>query len=692
MRNQFRLGVDAGGTFTDFVLAEQNGRIHLFKSPSTPHDGTVAIAHGLQQISEKFQRSVADIVQNCDLCINGTTVALNALIELKGVKVGLLATAGHEDSIEIRLGHKEEGYRYDASYPPAPQLAPRELRFGVGGRMLADGSEHTPLNEDDILKAIEVFKREGVKSVAISFVWAIRNPAHEQRARALIQQHLPDVFVCCGHEVYPQIREYTRTSTTLVNAYLSPVMAAYVRKIDQYFRNLGAVQPVRYFQSNGGLAVGEVMRERAVNAINSGPASAPQAGLFIAAPFGIDNVITVDMGGTSFDITLAKGGQTSLNRDIDFLRNRIGVPMIHVETLGAGGGSIAHINTFGMLEVGPHSAGANPGPACYGKGGELPTVTDANMALGYLKPNAVLGQSVTLDAARANTAIETHIAAPLGIDLAHAAYGISAIVNQNMANGIRRITIEQGYDPRDFALICAGGAAGMHIIALAEEMGIAKILVPKFASCLCAFGQIISDVKYTYLATETMLMQHDADLSSLNATLARLEQEGRQRLLADGFADSDIVIERSMEMRYLGQIHECTVQVPGGTVDAALLDDILAAFHARHEALFTYAEPDNPVELVNVEVAVSGKVSKPQIPQLPPARSDVREAETGVRNMIFNADYTWYSTPVYDGTRLAAGHHIHGPALIEEPTTTIVIKPGWQAHLHQSGTYLLTKV
>ena len=494
MRNQFRLGVDAGGTFTDFVLAEQNGRIHLFKSPSTPHDGTVAIAHGLQQISEKFQRSVADIVQNCDLCINGTTVALNALIELKGVKVGLLATAGHEDSIEIRLGHKEEGYRYDASYPPAPQLAPRELRFGVGGRMLADGSEHTPLNEDDILKAIDVFKREGVKSVAISFVWAIRNPAHEQRARALIQQHLPDVFVCCGHEVYPQIREYTRTSTTLVNAYLSPVMAAYVRKIDQYFRDLGAVQPVRYFQSNGGLAVGEVMRERAVNAINSGPASAPQAGLFIAAPFGIDNVITVDMGGTSFDITLAKGGQTSLNRDIDFLRNRIGVPMIHVETLGAGGGSIAHINTFGMLEVGPHSAGANPGPACYGKGGELPTVTDANMVLGYLKPNAVLGQSVTLDAARANKAIETHIAAPLGIDLAHAAYGISAIVNQNMANGIRRITIEQGYDPRDFALICAGGAAGMHIIALAEEMGIAKILVPKFASCLCAFGQIISDV------------------------------------------------------------------------------------------------------------------------------------------------------------------------------------------------------
>ena len=690
MNNEFRLGVDAGGTFTDFVLAESNGNIHLFKAASTPEDGTLAIADGLQQMAEKFNRPVEDIIQNCDFCINGTTVALNALIQLKGVKVGLLASAGHEDSIEIRLGHKEEGYRYDASYPPAPQLAPRELRFPVRGRMLADGSEREPLNEDDILKAIEVFKREGVKSVAISFVWSIKNPAHEQRAKALIQQHLPDVFVCCGSEVYPQIREYTRTSTTLVNAYLSPVMAAYVRKIDQYFKDLGAQQPVRYFQSNGGLAVGDIMRERAVNAINSGPASAPQAGLFLAAPFGIDNVITVDMGGTSFDITLAKGGETSLNRDIDFLRNRIGVPMIHVETLGAGGGSIAHVNTFGMLEVGPQSAGATPGPACYGKGGTLPTVTDANLALGYLKPNAVLGKSVTLNADKAHRAIEEHIASPLKIDLAHAAYGISAIVNQNMANGIRRITIEQGYDPRDFALICAGGAAGMHIIPLAEEMGIKQVLVPKFASCLCAFGQIISDVKYTYLATEAMLVAHDADFSHLNQTLSRMEQEGITRLKQDGFGEGDIVIERSMEMRYLGQIHECTVQVPNGTIDAGLAGDILDAFHRRHESLFTYAEEDSAVELVNVEVTVRGRVSKPDIPHIPGATTGVDSALTEHRNMIFDDSYNWVNSPVYDGTRIGAGHTVHGPALIEEPTTTIVIKAGWQAYLHESGTYLLT--
>ena len=499
MNNDFRIGVDAGGTFTDFVLAEKTGDIHLFKAPSTPEDGTLAIANGLQQIANKFNRPIEDIIQACDLCINGTTVALNALIQMTGVKVGLLCTKGHEDSIEIRLGHKEEGHRYDASYPPAPQIATRDRRFPIRGRILADGSEHEPLNEQDILDAIEVLKQQDVQAVAISFVWSIRNTEHEQRAKELIEQHMLGVFVCCGSEVYPQIKEYTRTSTTLVNAYLSPVMASYVHKIDDYFKALGAEQPVRYFQSNGGLAVGNIMRERAVNAINSGPASAPQAGLYIASAFGIDNIITVDMGGTSFDITMAKSGRTSLNRDIDFLRNRIGVPMIHVETLGAGGGSIGHVNNFGMLEVGPQSAGATPGPASYGKGGELPTVTDANLVLGYFEPDAVLGGCVTLDKDKALQAVQKHIADPLKIDLAHAAFGISAIVNQNMANGIRRITIEKGYDPRDFALICASGAAGMHIVDLAEEMGIGTILIPKIASCLCAFGQIISDIKYANL-------------------------------------------------------------------------------------------------------------------------------------------------------------------------------------------------
>ncbi|SCK28442.1 hydantoinase/oxoprolinase family protein [Vogesella sp. LIG4] len=691
MKQRFRLGVDAGGTFTDFVLAEKDGPLRLFKSPSTPDDGTRAIAAGLQQMAEALDMPASQIVQNCDLCINGTTVALNALIELKGVKVGLLCSAGHEDSIEIRLGHKEEGYRYDASYPPAPQLVPRQLRRAVRGRLLADGSEYAPLNEDDILAAIEVFRAEQVQSVAISFVWSVRNPAHEQRARQLVEQHLPGVFVCCGSEVYPQVREYTRTSTTVVNAYLSPVMGRYVQRIDQFFAEHGARAPVRYYQSNGGLALGTVMRERAVNAINSGPASAPQAGLYIARPFGIDNVITVDMGGTSFDITLARGGQTQLNRNFDFLRHRIGVPMIHVETLGAGGGSIAHINPFGMLEVGPHSAGATPGPACYGKGGEQATVTDGNLALGYLRPGAVLGGSIRLDQHKARQAIAANVATPLDISVEKAAFGINTLVNMNMANGIRRISIEQGYDPRDFALICAGGATGMHITALAEELGVETVLVPKSASCLCAFGQVISDVKYNFLASAPMRLHREADLAELNRLFADMEQRGRQLLLDDGFDAADIRVHRSVEMRYMGQIHECTVDIAAGELGAASVDAILAAFHARHEALFTYSEPHNPVELVNLECTLTGLVDKPALPDLAHDADSIREAHDGFRPMLFDDSGRWVETPVYRGDKLLAGSRIVGPAAIEEPTTTVVIRPGWQAELHASGSYRLTR-
>lgn len=691
MKQRFRLGVDAGGTFTDFVLAEKDGPLRLFKSPSTPEDGTRAIATGLQQMADTLDMPISQIVQNCDLCINGTTVALNALIELKGVKVGLLCTAGHEDSIEIRLGHKEEGYRYDASYPPAPQLVPRQLRRAVRGRILSDGSEHQTLNEDDILAAIEVFRAEQVQSVAISFVWSVRNPSHERRARELVAQHLPHVFVCCGSEVYPQVREYTRTSTTVVNAYLSPVMGRYVQRIDQYFAELGARCPVRYYQSNGGLALGSIMRERAVNAINSGPASAPQAGLYISQPFGIQNVITVDMGGTSFDITLAKGGQTQLNRNFDFLRYRIGVPMIHVETLGAGGGSIAHINTFGMLEVGPHSAGATPGPACYGKGGQHATVTDANLALGYLRPNAVLGGTIRLDQDKARQAIATNVANPLSISVEKAAFGINTLVNMNMANGIRRISIEQGYDPRDFALICAGGATGMHITALAEELGVETVLVPKSASCLCAFGQVISDVKYNFLASAPMHLHRKADLSELNRLFAEMEQRGYQLLRNDGFNDEGIISHRSVEMRYIGQIHECTVDIAGGELDANSVEAILTAFHARHEALFTYSEPHNPVELVNLECTLSGLVDKPALPTLAIDASSIQRAHDGFRAMLFDDSERWVETPVYRGETLLAGSRILGPAIIEEPTTTVVIRPGWQAELHTSGTYRLTR-
>lgn len=688
----YRLGIDAGGTFTDFILADRNGQVQLFKAPSTPHDGTLAIRNGLAQMADATGLSPAQIIAGCDLCINGTTVALNALIEKKGVKVGLLCTDGHEDSLEIRLGHKEDGHRYDATYPPAFMLVPRHLRRPIGGRIISDGREHSPLDEAAIDAAIEYFREQAVEAVAISFVWSVRNPDHEQRALAKVRAALPDVFVCCGHEVFPQIREYTRTSTTVVNAYLSPVMGRYIERIDALFEELGARQPTRYFQSNGGLAPGQVMRERAVNAINSGPASAPQAGLCVAEPFGIDNVITVDMGGTSFDITLSKGGRTNFSKDTDFLRYRIGVPMIQVETLGAGGGSIAYLDDFGMLQVGPRSAGANPGPVCYGKGGTEPTVTDANLALGYLADGALLGGSIRLNREAAIEAIRRKVAEPLGISVERAALGIITLVNLNMVSGIRRVSVERGYDPRDFALIGAGGAAGMHVMRLAEEIGSQVVLIPKVASGLCAFGQILSDIRYDSLTTLPMRLDDaHVDLLLLNQRLGELRDKGLNDLRTDGFSDGNRVdCQYHLEIRYLGQIHECGVELSCDTLDAQSLAVLREAFHERHKVLFSYSEPNSPIELVNLECSVIARLQRPPLPRLPVPAENREPQPATQRSMLFSNETGWQATAVYNGERLEAGQTLCGPCVVEETTTNIVVPPGWQLTLDPSATYRLT--
>ncbi|MGC2413322.1 MAG: hydantoinase/oxoprolinase family protein [Stellaceae bacterium] len=689
MRSRYRLGIDAGGTFTDFVLADQTGNIRLFKVLSTPSDPTLAIREGLQQIADDLGESAASIISECDLCINGTTVGLNALIQHKGGKTGLICTAGHEDSIEIRLGHKEDGYRYDPEYPAAVMLVPRYLRKGVRERVTSDGSIKTPMNENDVRNACELFRKEGVEAVAISFVWSVLNQKHEHRAARIVREMMPDVAMTVGSELYPQVREYTRTSTAVVNAYLTPILSRYVAGIDAYFRELGAKHPVRYFQSNGGLAIGKGLTEHSVYAINSGPASAPQAALFVAAPFKKKNVISVDMGGTSFDITLTKNGVTNVNKNIDFLRYRIGIPMIQVESLGAGGGSVGWIDEIGLLQVGPQSAGADPGPVCYDRGGTLPTVTDANLVLGYLNPDGLLGGRLPLDSRKARTAIKS-IADPLGISVERAAYGMYTIVNNNMVNGIRRVSVERGYDPRDFVLVGAGGATAAHITSLAREMGVDTVILPKLASGLCAFGQIISDVKYNYMATCPVRLDHAAAYATIDKLYKKIEAQGVKHLESDGFKREQIVIRRSIDMRYVGQVHECTVEIGNFELNADTIAKVKDAFHRRHEELYTYSEPHNAVEAVNIESTLFGRVEKPKPPKIGRGASQAR-ALKGYRKAIFSATGKPQRTAVYDGAGLGAGATVKGPAIIEEVTTTVVVEPGWTAKLDASGSYVIKR-
>jgi N-methylhydantoinase A len=690
MQNQYRLGIDAGGTFTDFILADRKGEVRIFKALSTPNDPTLAIRNGLKLIEEETGISPREIVSNSDLCINGTTVGLNALITHNGAKTGLIATKGHEDSIEIRLGHKEDGYRYDPEYPPATMLVPRYLRRGVSERVISTGAVYTPLNEEEVRDACRHFIREGVESVAISFVWSVLHTEHEMRAAEIVREMMPNVRLTVGSQLYPQVREYTRTSTAIVNAYLAPILQRYVEAVDGYFQSLGARHPVRYFQSNGGLALGNVVSDQSVYAINSGPASAPQAALYIGAPWDLKNIITVDMGGTSFDITLTRDGRANVSKNIDFLRYRIGIPMIQVETLGAGGGSIGWIDSMGLLQMGPQSAGSEPGPACYDQGGEKPTTTDANLILGYLNPDGLVGGRLPLNVEKAHRAIKTHLADPLGLTVEQAAFGMFTIVNNNMVNAIRRVSVERGYDPRDFVLNCAGGATGAHIMALAREMGITKVLISKLASGLCAFGQILSDVKYNYMAPAPVRLEGAESAARLDTLFNGLETRGMKDLKADNFTEDRISIRRSLDMRYVGQVHECTVDVEAFTIDEAALERLKAAFHARHEELYTYSEPQSAVEVVNVESAISGAVDRPARMVIA-AGQGAHTALKGTRPMIFNAQGIAQDTPVYDGALLGAGDVLVGPAVIQEVTTTLVIEPDWRAELDATGVYVVTQ-
>ena len=690
MTQKYRLGIDAGGTFTDFILSKPDGDVQLFKVLSTPHDPTEAIRNGLAEIEARAGVSATELVSQSDLCINGTTVGLNALITHRGAKTGLICTKGHEDSIEIRLGHKEDGYRYDPHYPPAVMLSPRYLRKGVEERVISTGEVRTPMNEDDVRAACEVFKKEGVESVVISFVWSVLHPEHENRAAQIVRDMLPDVHLTVGSQLYPQVREYTRTSTALVNAYLAPILQKYVGAIDDYFQSLGSEKPVRFFQSNGGLALGETVASQAVYAINSGPASAPQAATFIAEPWGDKNIITIDMGGTSFDITLAHDGKANVNKNIDFLRYRIGIPMIQVETLGAGGGSIGWIDEMGLLQMGPQSAGSEPGPACYSKGGEMPTTTDANLVLGYLSPGGLVGGRLQLDYDKAVKAIMTHIGEPLGLSLERAAHGMFTIVNNNMVNGIRRVSVERGYDPRDFVLMGAGGATGAHITALANEIGIDRILISKLASGLCAYGQIISDVKYNFMAPAPYRLDSENVDVTLQGLFDGLESRGRDQLTKDGFAEKDIHITRTLDMRYTGQVHECTVEVDAFDITPSSISTLVEAFHERHEELYMYSERHSAIEVVNVESTIVGRVERPE--RMKQSKGNGADAaKTGSRKVVFSSDGARIETPIYDGSKLGAGDHIQGPAVIEEETTTLVIDPHWKLVLTDSAVYELTK-
>jgi len=670
MNAKYIIGIDVGGTFTDLVATDSQGQITFTKSPSTPQDQSIGVLEGLTQLANLLDMDLRGLLSATERIVHGMTVATNALLERKGARTALLTTAGHRDVLEMREGLKPERYNL-AMIPPEP-LVPRQLRRGIAERMGWDGQIIAALDEDSVRQQIELLKQHGVESVAVCYLHSYRNPEHERRTGELLAQFMPEAYVSLSCEVLPQIKEYERVSTTVVNAYVGPAIQRYLGNLRSKLVDAGLSNKLYIILSHGGItSVGEATRLAAGTAL-SGPAGGIAGTLACAEITGQPNLIPFDMGGTSTDISLINDGQAVLSAERGLAGERIAMRSFDILSIASGGGSIAHVDDSGIFDVGPQSAGSWPGPVCYGRGGRQPTVTDANLLLGYLDAEHFLGGRTALDRAATERAMNA-LGQRLGLDAIEAAAGILRLINIKMADGVRLMTLRRGVDPRDFALLSFGGAAGLHAAEVARELGVRRVLVPTVASVLSAWGMLASDLKYelsrSFLADVGRLQS-----SELKQMYARLEDEAFSRCGFSALQDgADLRVERSAQMRYGEQIYEVEVSLAGLDLDDPAACEALAErFHRRHEALYTYSSPGQEVVLVNLHVAVIGPVPKRfgnteayGGPDAPVKRH--KEIFTGGR---------WRSVPVYAMERLPAGHTFQGPAVIEAETTTVILHEG----------------
>ncbi|MFD0713786.1 hydantoinase/oxoprolinase family protein [Paenibacillus sp. GCM10027626] len=675
-REQVRwvLGVDVGGTFTDLVAMNESGALYSVKTPSTPEQSE-GMMKGIEKVAERIGIAPSSFLAQCPLIVHGTTVATNTLLEYRGAKVGLLTTQGFRDEIEFRRAYKESVFspRLPAPHP----IVPRYLRHGIPERLDASGAVLVAIDEEAVRKSVRQLVAEGVESLAVCFLFSFINPAHELRVRELIHEEFPELAVSLSCEVLPQIREFERVSTTIVNAYTRPAMELYLSKLEGRLRVQGFNGELFVMQSNGGVQSVIQSGRFASGCLLSGPAGGVTAASFIGEKAGYPNLITVDMGGTSYDVAVIENLHPTVTTENWISRYRVALPMLDIHTVGAGGGSIAWIDSGGALQVGPRSAGATPGPACYGRGGTEPTVTDVNLVLGYLNPDHFLGGEMKLDRQLAEQAIARHIAEPLGISVIEAASAISQIVNSNMSNAIHFVTTQRGFDPRQFALMAVGGAGAVHAGKQAEDLGINTVIVPALAPVFCALGDVAANLKVTELHTRFETVDQ-VDLDGMNADFEAMEETARAKLGGQSIA-RHYETRRYLDMRYAGEVHEVTVPVRSRTrkVTALNLEATLADFHTLHERLYAHKDSSQPVEILNLRLDLVGVRDRMQIEEEPFDREDPAAALRSTRPVIFDGKPV--NTPVYDGGVLKPGNLVVGPAVIEQWGTTIVVYPGHEA-------------
>ena len=690
----YRIGIDIGGTFTDIVFMAESGNVLTKKISSSVDNYAQAIVDGLANVFETQGLSGADVIE----VLHGTTVASNAILEHKGAKTGLIATKGFRDILEIR--NLRVPKLYDLHWEKPPALVERYLRLTVDERINTAGKVQTQLDLSEAEAAVERLLAEGVEVICVALINSFANPAHEKAIKEIVKNKAPDIPVCISFDVLPEIKEYERTSTTVINAYLLPIVSKYLVTLDNELTRANIQSPLLLMQSNGGLITAETASQLPCNIVESGPAGGVVGGQAFGSKIGLKNIITFDMGGTTAKTSLIEDGKYT--RSLEFqvgggiltgsrLMTGAGyllkVPAIDLAEVGAGGGSIIWIDAGGSLRIGPHSAGAEPGPVCYDMGGTKPTVTDASVVLGYLNPAHLVGGELAIDAEKSRAVLQEKIADPLGLDVAHAAFGAHRIAISNMIRAIRAVSSERGRDPRDYAMVPFGGNGPLFATGMASELQMKRIIVPPSPGLFSSFGLLYADVEHHFSRTVQQVIR-DMNPKQLTDVWRELEEMARTQLAIDGFSDSRMRFTRAANLHYKGQIFELNVAAPDGEFDMAKITELEEAFGAEHERTYGHrAGPKEPVEIVNAQLVGLGLPDRPRVPERVIAKIRVLEKALEPRQAYFGPDTGWLKTPVLTRARLSTP--VHGPVIVEEYDATCLIPPGARAKLDGYGNIII---
>lgn len=681
----YRVSIDNGGTFTDGVCVDDKGNMITAKSPTTPEDLSIGTINVLRDLAQLLKLDLRQFLGQVSTIVNGTTAGTNTIITRTGAKLGIIATKGFPDVVELRRAPKVGMFDWRLPFPEP--LVPPRLRVEVEERVDSNGKILIPLNEDSVRKAVAYLKKQKVEGIVVALLFSFFRPEHEQRVAEIIKEDFPEAHISLSSTILPTIGEFERTSTAVVDAYIASSLTSYVKNLHDLLKSEGFKGELVFMQNNGGTSTWEIALERPSVLATSGPAAGPSAAITIGKLYNEDNLLSLDMGGTSFDVLIIDRGNYLTKTESFIADTRFSLPVIDVSSIGAGGGSIAWFDVSNTLHVGPRSAGSFPGPACYGKGGKEATVTDADVVLGYISPDFFLGGSMPLRKELAEKAIKKNVADRLGFSVVEGAAAIYKIINSSMADGISQTFTRRGYDPRDFTVCAAGGACPVHVLKIAHEMGMSRVLVAKTAPVYCAFGMVEADFKHDYMRFY-FTDRDNLDLNYIKQIYKEMESEGEQTLDREGVPKEKQDLVRYMDVRYHGQYRQLSVPWPGGPITNEAISAGVANFHDKHKEIYGYSDKDYPIDFMAWKLVAVGKVDPPEYKKIGQGSKDPSSALKGHRDAYFEETKGFVKTSVYDGDRLLSGNVLEGPCIVEERLTTIVIPPAFKMRVGEYGDYL----